>query len=149
MVAQQLAAMPEEPARQLQVAFVPFVCLFCHTTLVVGMKMPDHVQLMTLEQLRKACSDAPRGVPLLVAEAIWRRDLVQKIGHQSYPSWFEAALKRYGTQLHRELYLKEDPSEPVKPSLLSHGGPNGFFSFRFQPDWQDELQKQQRAMRQH
>jgi len=111
--------------------------------------MPDPEKLMTLEQLRKACSDAPRGVPLLVAEAIWRRDLVQKIGHQSYPSWFEAALKRYGTQLHRELYLKEDPSEPVKPSLLSHGGPNGFFSFRFQPDWQDELQKQQRAMRQH
>jgi len=56
--------------------------------------MPDPEILMTLEQLRKACSDAPRGVPLLVAEAIWRRDLVQKIGHQSYPSWFEAALKK-------------------------------------------------------
>jgi len=36
------------------------------------MKMPDPEKLMTLEQLRKACSDAPRGVPLLVAEAIWR-----------------------------------------------------------------------------
>ena len=74
--------------------------------------MPDPEKLMTLEQLRKACSDAPRGVPLLVAEAIWRRDLVQKIGHQSYPSWFEAALKHHGVRLHRELYLKEDPSKP-------------------------------------
>jgi hypothetical protein len=112
------------------------------------MKMPDPEKLMTLEQLRKACSDAPRGVPLLVAEAIWRRDLVQKIGHQSYPFWFELALKRYGAQLDRELYLKEDPSQPVKQNLLSHGGPNGFFSMKTY-DWIDELRKQQQSMRQH
>jgi len=109
------------------------------------MKMPDPEKLMALEQLRKACSDAPRGVPLLVAEAIWRRDLVQKIGHQSYPSWFEAALKRHGAQLHRELYLKEDPSEPVKPNLVTHGGPNGIGRGKSM-DWMDELLKQQLAM---
>jgi len=107
--------------------------------------MPDPEILMTLEQLRKACSDAPRGVPLLVAEAIWRRDLVQKIGHQSYPSWFEAALKRHGTQLHRELYLEEDPSEPVTflPGMSTH-----YICDSRKPDWQDELLKQQLAMEQ-
>ena len=104
--------------------------------------MPDPEQLMTLEQLRKACSDAPRGVPLLVAEAIWRRDLVQKIGHQSYPSWFEAALKRFGAQLHRELYLKEDPSEPIPAwrEMATYYPPD-----TLKPDWQDELLKQQLA----
>jgi len=107
--------------------------------------MPHHVQLMNFEQLRKACSSAPRGVPLLVAEAIWRRDLVQKIGHQSYPSWFEAALKRHGVRLHRELYLHEDISEPAKTSLLSHGGPNGIGRGKSM-DWMDELLKQQLAM---
>jgi len=106
--------------------------------------MPDPEQLMTLEQLRKACSDAPRGVPRLVAEAIWRRDLVQKIGHQSYPSWFEAALKRHGAQLHRELYSKEDPSQPpVRPQVTYH---SGCWSPQFKRDWQDELLKQQLAM---
>ena len=106
--------------------------------------MPDPEILMTLEQLRKACSTAPKGVPRLVAEAIWRRDLVQKIGHQSYPSWFEAALKRHGAQLHRELYLREDPSLPLNQSYhyradkMVYGG--------LKPDWQDQLLKQQLAM---
>ena len=112
--------------------------------------MPDLEKLMNFEQLRKACSDAPRGVPLLVAEAIWRRDLVQKIGHQSYPSWFEAALKRYGAQLHRELYLREDPSQPIvwRDWDAFSGWKNRLDANR-KPDWQDELQKQQRAFRQH
>jgi hypothetical protein len=118
------------------------------------MKMPDPEKLMNFEQLRKACSDAPRGVPLLVAEAIWRRNLVQKIGHQSYPSWFEAALKRHGAQLHRELYLKEDPSKPpiymrsprmIGPDPFSRG-PDGSLCMKITYDWMDELLKQQLAM---
>jgi len=112
--------------------------------------MPDPEKLMTLEQLRKACSDAPRGVPLLVAEAIWRRDLCQKIGHQSYPSWFEQALKRHGAQLHRELYLKEDPSQPVKRCIKYSNQSPGTWQTNVstnRPDWQDELQKQQLAAR--
>jgi len=103
--------------------------------------MPDPEKLMNFEQLRKACSDAPRGVPLLVAEAIWRRDLVQKIGHQSYPSWFEAALKRHGGQLHRELYLKEDPSQPLNQvyhNCVQYG--------EIKYDWMDELRQQQQSM---
>ena len=109
--------------------------------------MPDPEKLMNFEQLRKACSDAPRGVPLLVAEAIWRRNLVQKIGNQSSPSWFEAALKRHGAQLYRELYLKIDPSQsPVRPQETFY---SGCWSPQFKHAWIDELRQQQQSMRQH
>jgi len=145
MVAQQLAAMPEE----IRQAIAGCLRSFCMPILPYHSCRGDEdagPRTMNFEQLRKACSSVPRCVPLLVAEAIWRRGLVEKIGHQSYPSWFEAALKRHGVRLHRELYLREDPSEPI-PTWKETAFPYATSSSI--PDWLEELRQQQLAMDKH